>query len=69
MVTKSTSIYREMKEIPILKITGIFQKTRLFKIPVYIVASNFARFKRFAVFLICQVTKDTFDSKFGEMCL
>ena len=34
MFTKSTSIHREMAKRPIFKITGNFQKTRLFNIPM-----------------------------------
>ena len=67
MVTKSTSIDREMKKRQIFKITVILLENAF--ISDTSIASNFAKLKRFIVFLICYVIKDTFELKFVEMCL
>ena len=51
MITERTSIYRERKKIIIFKLTGILSES-VFILDTSI-ASHFANFKRFVVFLNC----------------
>ena len=64
MFTKSTSIHREMAKRPIFIITGNFQKTRLFNIPIK--PPNLQNFKCLLFFLFASSRKNIFKLKFGQ---